>query len=244
MSRNKLPHQLSEEELLEQLQNEEKDSTTEIIDSQDDILSYLAAFNITSGTVKITSSVLYKLYKEWSKNPVERLAFGYRLAEILPKEKERYYLINQDSIFLNKELAKWRVIKKKNKVKSPKWHNHFKAFLNHYGLKKGPVYLEGDMIYWLYDKWEYNRGKKGHILNRVAFGSFCKLYLGEEKRTAYSRMYGVSTEIYNHLSPETVLKFRTLKKEHWNETRKKISKRNKEKQLKELQEEFKKEQKK
>lgn len=243
MSRNKLPHQLSEQELLEQLQNEEKDSTTETIDSQDDILSYLASFNITNGTTKVLSSVLYKLYKEWSRQPLERMSFSIRLGQILVRDN-RYFLINHDSIALNKELAKWRTAKKKYKVKSPKWHNHFKAFLNHYGLKKGPVYLEGDMIYWLYDKWEYNRGKKGRSLNRTAFGSFCKLHFGEEKRTPYSRMYGVSTEIYNHLSPETVLKFRTIKREHWNETRKKINKKNREKQLKELQEEFKKEQKK
>jgi hypothetical protein len=224
MSRAKLPHQLTEEELLEQLQKEEHDTTAEVVDADDDILSFIAAFGITYGTTKVKIATLRSLYLHWSKNPIPKYAFSLRLGSIFEITKGKIY-IHQNGLFFKKEISKWKSIKKRYKVKSPKWHNHFQAFLKHYNLKKGPVYIEGDMLYWLYDKWQYGRGKKS-LLSVRTFGEFCLSYLNDKKRTPYSIMYGVSLEIYNHLSPETVLKFRTQKKEHWNETRKKINKKN------------------
>ena len=71
----KTPKEISDEELLDGLEEEEADE----IFHEDDFLSFLSYYNFQPGEHRVASSVIWTLYKHWSKDPITQDSLYQRL---------------------------------------------------------------------------------------------------------------------------------------------------------------------
>lgn len=194
MGLKRLPNEESLEELLK-LAEESKGE--DVVGVADDVLSFILHFNIKPGDTPVLQSVVYDLYRNWSKDPVNRMTFGVRVAKhflIHTKGPKKYYKINIDSITIQKETLKYIEKSKLDRTKYPSWQKHFNDFLNFYKIERGTSWIPSYILMHFYDKWCYNNKRKS-LLSELTFFNFCKIHF-ESKRNTESRMmwFGVNKE--------------------------------------------------
>jgi hypothetical protein len=228
MESRKLLNKLTNEELLEQIKNEEE---TVEEDYFNDFLSFISAFKIGNGEHRVYLTDLYKLYKEWSNNPLTRNSFSHEVGKyftVVVTRGKRVVHIDAHPSHILKELyeARNKRNKTKSKVHSKPWINHFNAFLKAKNVEKGHYYLEAEIIYWLYDKWCYETKRKSHI-SYLTFIKFLDLNF-ERKRILSSRryFYGVDEKIKEQYSEKFIHEYREkIEEENKEKMRKKRAKK-------------------
>ncbi len=203
----KLPSTLNTEELLKQLETTDASrqlTTEEIIfeNEKDDVLAFISTFNIVPGKEIIKKTTLYNIYKAWSLFPVSKASFAHQFGSYIPAKKDIYYAINQNAVKLTYDAYKKFEETKRSTLKSPAWVKRVEDFLAHYNIKPGKYWIANDILYFLYDKMEYERGKTGPAqkLSRYYFQSILKVFL-RNKRTLKSTMYAVDKSIKEHFQP-------------------------------------------
>ena len=179
--KKKLPLVLTTEELLELAENTDK--TDEPVNvNEHPIFEFLANLSIYPGTNEIKSSILFKIYKQWSDDPVIGREFHVILQGYLPY-KDGIYFLNRNAKDLAVQLSNFIQKKRETKKKLKKFHyKHFEQFVEYHCLTKGNINISAGALYFFYDKWQYNRKYK----TRLSFGKFVgilKMYF-ETKRTA------------------------------------------------------------
>lgn len=206
MGLKRLPNNASLDELLNTIEeSEEKD----VIGVSDDVFSFLSHFNILPGENLVLTSVIFDLYKSWSENPINKIAFLKRMNKhffLNAIKGKKYFNINTDSISVEKKTLETLQKNKLDKRKYPVWHEHFKDFLLDHKITKGKFWVQSFVLRYFYDRWCYKKNKK-LTLSEINFFNFCKLYF-KHKRNVQSRMlwFGVSDEfIKEHLPPEKLL---------------------------------------
>ena len=203
--RKKVPHSLDTEELLKRITNSEPEEvTTDSLDGilleevmQDDVLSFLSAFNIQHGEERIRRTTLYNIYRAWSMSPVQKTSFHLQVGNYIPVITN-YYAINQNSIKLTYDAYK-NFKKTKSQAKSKLWVSRVEDFLNFNAVKDGPLWLEIDILYFLYDKFEHERGHPTKVSKRY-FEKIMDVFL-KNKVTEKSKLYAVSENIKNQFQP-------------------------------------------
>ena len=185
----KQPVQKTTAELIEDLTSE-VEVTEEKIQSEDTILTFLRFYNIEPGTHPIKDKYLYKLYKEFTKEPVNSKSFqkamGYYLKSVNPQKSNtisisgKYYLINKKLLNLSEKALE--VIQKSDKApqhKSLAWKAHFDGFLKRYGIEAGKdgnyIWASTNTLFNLYDKWTFEIKRKTGLSKRE-FIKLCKAY--------------------------------------------------------------------
>lgn len=180
MERKKLPSDTPLDALIEAAidQSEELASDADVFSS--DVIAFLSHYKVSAGNNRISTALVYKLYKIWSKEKIKPIQFTNEISLYIPK-KNRYYLINKNPSELIADLAS--VIKKKKPPATRKKANwdHFKAFLSAHEISAGGEWIGVHIVYHFYDKWVYNKKKKKVISNLNILG-FLKV-LFETKRT-------------------------------------------------------------
>ena len=78
MGLKQLPNNASLEELLKSIEESEEKN---VVGITDDVFSFLSHFNILPGENLVLTSVVFDLYKNWSKDPVSRTAFGLKISK-------------------------------------------------------------------------------------------------------------------------------------------------------------------
>jgi hypothetical protein len=214
MARPKLPNEISNEKLLELLDTA-KPETADTKASKYDIISFLTHFDIKPGDQLIKARLLYDLYRQWSKHPVPIALFGSEVTKYLLVHsygRNTFYKLNQEAFKLSEKAFKLMSSRKINKPKSPRFRQHFENFLKHYGLKGGTVWIEGYVLFYLYDKWVYNINKSKPF-GYNTFLQMCKLYFKHKRRTtSQMEWYAVDAGIKKLLSEETMNEIRLGKK--------------------------------
>jgi hypothetical protein len=205
MESKRLPNEQSLEELLKTLEDTKDES---IVGVTDDVFYFISAFNILPGENKVKKGTLHQLYKTWSKQPVNRKVFSEKLAEHFLTAiimGTHYFKINLDSMSVRKETLKYLEGKKTKKLKSPHFQKHFEQFLKEHNLKQGKAWVEGFILFYVYDKWCYETNKKTQLANSF-FISFCKLYFKHKQNNDKAKLwFGVNDEfMMNHLTPEKI----------------------------------------
>lgn len=203
------------QELLDDLnsQQETPNISEEKIQSQDTLLTFLRFYNIEPGTHPIKARYLYKLYKQFTENPITSIQFntqiGYYLKFVRPSfknnkkiEPSKYYLINKTVLNLSERALEFiESIDKNPPHKSLDWKAHFDNFLAKYDIKPGKdkyIWVSTTTLYNLYDKWKYEiKRKKG--LSRNEFVQFCKIYF-EHKQETMSLYYKIDESIKDKMS--------------------------------------------
>lgn len=191
MSRN-----LKTEELLKQLENIED---SDIFHYTNDLFQFLSFYAISPGSEPVTLSLLYYLYKNWSKTPISKKEFITDIKKFIPKDKLFYY-INISTINLTKKALQIINNKTSPKIKSKKYKEHFEAFLHKYNISPGKYFVNFENIYKLY--LFYNKSKyKTNLLSKQNFKEFIKLYF-KKKANETIEWYGINiteTEICEKL---------------------------------------------
>jgi hypothetical protein len=215
---NKLPSELSEEELLSSASNVSTEAVSEDVLQELDTLKFLTQFNIQSGAYPIGSKVLYNIYRQWSKTPVTNRIFQNITTQHLINgyiSLRRYYYINISTFKLSEKSILLSKKNLKDKRKSPRYKQHFENFINHFSLDKGEfVWIPSYVLFYLYDRWVYSY-KKTRPLGRTNFVKFCSLYF-EEKRIGSNQVswYSVSKGVYSYVSEKEIKELKEAQKKH------------------------------
>lgn len=142
--KNKLPHAINTEDLLKAL--ETADDTIESISFKNDVPMFLSKFKLESGNNFIRPSLLYKLYKIYSQEPVSIKIFSRTCADFIPRTKHHFKL-NISPVKLTKIL---NPPTNHNQTSSASIKNHYEAFIKNDEINKGDKWVEGFMFFEIY----------------------------------------------------------------------------------------------
>lgn len=199
----RVPKELTNEEILKALENSDVELPQGMPEYRNDILAFLSFYGVTNGKEKIPCRLLYKIYREWSENPLTSKTFSEEIHQHIEFDKS-YIYINLKSIDLSISAYKHLKSNSRNKTKSPAFRKHFDEFTSLHELKKGTKWIPSFVLYYLYDKWCYN-SKKRPLLSEENFSRFLKLYFPIRKRARGTNYwYSVDKSIYNHITKEQV----------------------------------------
>lgn len=208
----KNPNSLSTEDLLKLLGNLEDIEQEVQLNFDNSVISFVQNFNLNPGKDKVTKKQLYTLYKLWNRKAesISQLQFTLELSKYF-EHKSSFYLIDKNLFniadFVQKEIKKRKV----DKTKSKKWHTHFTQFLTDNELSPGKVYMELEILYYLYIVWrQVNR--KHILLSKSNFIQICHLYF-ETKMISRNDLYwiGINENIKNLISESEVARWRNTR---------------------------------
>jgi len=213
MSAQKLPSTVDLDTLLEALKSNEP----VVIEDTSDVNTFIAQFNILPGSYPISKAYLYKLYKGWSKNPISRNSFTIHLNRYFISSQYKF-CIDKPALNISPELQKLLAPKRKY-TKNPNNHKHFKYFLDKYNIKEGNYWIEGYILFSLYDSWTYQIRKEKPIKQYI-FLELCEIFF-ETKTIDNTKYFQVDKSILNHLSEKIMEELRNGYKNYENGKKKK-----------------------
>lgn len=176
----KSPSKLTDEELIAQIDKVKNEPDK----PADEILLFASEFNLKPGSNFIDTRLLYKLYKIWSKNPLNKIKFairmnlhfkpertgtgklGYNLDIEASKITQQVYDLIKDNTF--------------DKSKNPHHQQHFERFLDEFQFQDGKTWVHKHWIRAIYTKWCKQRYKISP-LGEANFHKFCQLFFEENQ---------------------------------------------------------------
>jgi hypothetical protein len=209
---DKLPTEISLQDLLKSIEGQELVDGEIKFSFDNPVLSFIQAFNITIGKEKISDAVLHELYRIWNKSTVvDKRTFNLQFGKYIPSVQinRRYYFVNSNVLKIATQLEELKEKRRtRNRSKSIKWHKHFEAFLEETGIKPGTVYVESDILHYVYNNWCDDTRKKSW-LGRESFDDICKLNF-EYKTLTRNKMlwFGVNSKIKQLITKEEVERWR------------------------------------
>lgn len=184
---------LSLEELLETVETSGEDVQTQ--DFQDDVVGFLNVLNIETGEQSIKATLIYSIYRAWSKNPIQRLDFINRMKDFIKSDKKDVtFFINQNAAKLTH--SAYKKFKTQSRIKSPAWQKRFKNFMDYYSLKTGDTWINDRVFYLIYDHYRIKQNLICHqaYLSKETFYMLADINV-PFKITAKGKLYGVSDNI-------------------------------------------------
>lgn len=207
-----LPHEISTEELLASL-GSDISLDKEIKPSfNDPILSFLQAFNIKPGTKLVSGALLHRIFKLWfTESRIDRRNFNRQMAVYIPSRlvsTKRFYSVQENVLQLAAKFEEIESTRTIDKTKSKKWQKNFETFLEENNLKSGNTYIEGDILYYIYNRW-LDQSRKKPLFSYHVFGNMCRLHF-DLKRLSDSKInwYGVNSNIKGLITKEEVERWR------------------------------------
>jgi len=229
-SNKRLPANLTVEDLLDSLEQEDDAEATPSVN--DDVLSFLLAFDIKAGTEPVSPRLLRELFNKWTPNTLDAATFHYRITKYLPKRRiGQQYLVSVDkaSWKISEEIQKLILSNTRDKTKSRAYKRHFDNFLKKYNIKPGTFFVESYILYYLYDKWVYGI-RKTNGLGEKQFINFCKLYF-KVKRNSKSRVMWFGIDKDSILKVISINKMYSIRKARKRRYGIKANKKKQEKQI-------------
>lgn len=211
MKKGRSNPELSLDELLEAVKGQELVNDNIIPSFSDPIFSFTQAFNIVPGKELISDSVLHSLFRLWHRDSfIDIRNFNMQLGRYIPSEKRnrRYYRVNKkisETVRILQELKNKHTL---NPTKYKGYHKHFEHFLSETGLDAGEVYVESDILYYIYNRW-CDQIKRKSPLGYNNFCAFCSLNF-ESKRLSESNIhwYGVNNKVKELITRSEVDRWR------------------------------------
>lgn len=205
----KLPGELELDQLLKALTEANDEQHTETPEYDDDILGFMNKFSIKTGDQKVSSPLLYSLYKQWSSKPIKRNAFTIRLKNLFEGKFEKidnvtFFFINKESRALAPEV--WDFFKKYKKRSVTKQINlikHFDSFRTECKIKPGNRVISATILYYIYLKWT-TETKKRSIMKPDNFFKFCRLFFKTRNIKYIGIGYLISDSIFEYIPKERV----------------------------------------
>lgn len=189
---NKLPSELSEEELLKSLESEE-----EIIpQAANNVVAFLLFYNIEPGVFPVKSRVLYKLYTKYTKEPVPVQVFSLEVGNYI-KNVTGYLHINKSAFKIADKT--FELLQKRNYQTSPILKRHYENFIKTYNFQIGSIWTCSNDLYQEYRNWCKKVGRRRPI-SKMNFNKLCILYF-KEKIVKGKKYYGINRKL-DHVQEE------------------------------------------
>lgn len=232
----KLINEYSIDELLKLIgsekQSEENSEISTLTDEEkieNIVIRFLVYYDIKPGRYSINAKLLYKLFKKWAKdNDVSYKQFFLKLSKQFSVKNKAFNYKRSLHFKVNVSLSsitKFFEDNKKKGIHLRRTKNHLRymeEFLNVHNIKPGPVYIESDILYYMFDAYNYKKKRAG--IKYYHFVSMCHLYF-KSKQLGYGAMwFGVNEEIKNLITPEWVKGWRQGRVKYGYLSRKKTKK--------------------
>lgn len=211
----KLVHEYSVEELLK-LMDESKEDVSKKPEEEyveNEVIKFLVYYDIKPGIYRINSKLLFKLFKAWCKDKTYKYETFTRnmLNQIEKKfssknlEKFQYFKINKSLLNITRFLEEAKP--KKIIFRKTMFYKKFmEEFIEQHKLAAGPIFVEADILYYLFD---YHNQKKGRrLIGYERFVSMCHLYFPEKQLGFGSTWFGLNESIKTLITPEWVKTWR------------------------------------
>jgi len=121
---------------------------------EDQMLLFVATFDLRPGKHAVSTQLLYQLYKAW--NPNERLLYRQFVPKIrllFPESSNKEYshlLLSRPATSIYRE----SLVKKQSISRKPTWYlRSFRAFCKARHIYPGDLWMEDYILYHLYDFW-------------------------------------------------------------------------------------------
>jgi hypothetical protein len=198
---SRLPHNISTEDLLASLENAEDIDTTEWTN---DVPQFLSHFKFEQGQYRVRSSLLYKLYKLYSKHPITQIEFSLTTSQFI-QLYQSYFFLNVKPIKIAKVVHTKDSVGKINLTANLAFKRHYEGFLRDCRVKKGKTWVEGLIFHEIYR--HYCIDKK--IKNRITYINFIKvgkLYF-TQRRIGSSRAvwFAIDNELVSRILTEDMV---------------------------------------
>lgn len=213
MSRISLPQEIDLATLLASIEGEEFNSDVKP-NFDTPILSFIQAFNISQGKELVSDRILYNLFRTWHKDTfIDKKNFNTQFTKYFTyKQSDRkYFYVNKDFVSISNLIQEHTREHTLDKRKSRAWQKHFARFLDETKLKPGTIFLEADILYYVYTRWADSIRRK----NLFSYYTFCQIVsLHFEKKILSVRnmaWFGISPEIKNLINKEEVARWRNYR---------------------------------
>lgn len=174
MASNKLPSNLTEEDLINLLNN---DNSSQKSDKNQNnlptVLQFLAVFEIKPGKNPIKSTGLYKLFKKWAGHTeYTQNQFTLEVGQYIEHTRKGFFLIDQDTFKISQRILHQINQKKpKRNLTVNKLKEHLDKFIIDNNLKRGNNWIDLEEFHKFYWTWAYKTKKA----KRIYFNDFCKV---------------------------------------------------------------------
>lgn len=165
-----------------------------------DVYSFLLYFNIKPGYSTIRKSMLFTLYKHWSKSALSRKSFHGEVGKYIRSKQSGcnyYYKISLNAFDISEKLFQY--LQQQDKTKSNRWKKHYEYFLTKNDIKPGSHWVECITFFRYYFKWKAMRCKpRGLGYNQ--FFNISKLYFKHKRLTdSKGRWFGLNRDLKKEL---------------------------------------------
>ncbi len=211
----KLIHEYSVEELLNMMDSSKEDLTQkteeEYVDNE--VIRFLAYYDIKPGTYRINGKIMFRLFKAWSKNKTYKYTDFVRnmYSQIEHKytnkdyEQVKYFKINKTLLNITRFLEEAKP--KKIIFRKTMFYKKFmEEFMEQHKLSAGPIFVEADILYYLFDYHNHKKGRR--MIGYERFVSMCHLYFPDKQLGFGSTWFGVNESIKELITPEWVKTWR------------------------------------
>lgn len=210
---SKLPSQLTDEEILALLNSDEvEESSVQIFDYKDDIVPFLSFYNITPGDSPVSKKLLYKLYKAYSKEPLDQLNFNVQVGRFVSPSRDHFNL-NLDNFAISNHI--YQAEKKRDKTKSLTFQKHFNWFITERGVESGSHWIEGFILFFIYKDFCKSR-RVNPRFGYVNFHKFLKLHFQYKRingnRSLWFKVNQEIAQFYTEEEKDVIRNARTKEK--------------------------------
>jgi hypothetical protein len=211
----KLINEYSVEELLKLMDSSKEDVTQKSEEEyvNNESIRFLAYYDIKPGNHRISTKLLFKLFKSWTKdrsykyeNFVRDLFSQLEIKNTtFRREKYQYFKINKNILNITRYLEESKP--KKIIFRKTMFYKKFmEEFLEQHNIKAGPIFVEADILYYLFDY--YNQKKTRRMVSYERFVSLCHLYFESKQLGFGSTWFGVNESIKSLITEEWVKTWR------------------------------------
>lgn len=211
----KLIHEYSVEELLKLMDSSKEPLTqkTEEEHIDNEVIRFLVYYDIKPGVHRINAKLMFRLFKAWCKDKTYKYQdFSRNMLNQLEKkyvtfqlEKFQYFKVNKTLINITRFLEEAKP--KKIIFRKTMFYKKFmEEFIEQHKLAAGPIFVEADILYYLFDFYNHKKGRR--LIGYERFVSMCHLYFPEKQLGFGSTWFGVNESIKELITPEWVQTWR------------------------------------
>jgi hypothetical protein len=183
--------QLDNKQLLDLLETNNEQVDLHVLN--DDISNFLRFYNIVPGENQIEKRILHRLYKKWSKEPMNQAGFTLNLKDRLPMSNNNIYInltrINVDKLVLEK-LAKQKKVIPTTSVKQKK---KFESFLSKFEISDGDYWFKAVDLFKLMKTFLNTK------LRQKTFNDLLKLYIKQHDVLEEELCFKLNDSVVKHL---------------------------------------------
>ena len=189
----KLPHQHDINDLLKALEElRDDDTSNELYSFENDVPAFLSKFKIEAGDYFIKPSLLYKLYKIFTKEHLNQTEFSISAGNFIPRTDYGFKL----NISPQKIIKILNPPRNKNNIAKSSVLKHFVVFLKKMDIKKGNKWVESIVLHEIYRHYCIDN----RIHKRLSYENFVSIC----KMNFEYRRIGSSKQNWLKLDPKTL----------------------------------------